>query len=155
MSKEVTANLSATLEPVTLAQVTDRAAYIGVANQLISGVELLGKDTNAAPIALTMLAAHAAECLLKAVLAVDSATETDLRNGRDRHNLKALWGRAVKQGLAVTATPPEWIDRLSYLHDRPFFLRYSRGVQGLALLNMSDMIAGLVALRDTVRQNLR
>jgi hypothetical protein len=60
-----------------------------------------------------------------------------LRSKALRHNLDALWRLAISEGLAnsehlsIDAAPPSWLQRLSQLHDGPYYLRYSTGVHGL------------------------
>jgi hypothetical protein len=81
-------------------------------------------------------ASQVAECALKASLS-RGGDDRRLRSKALRHNRDALWRLAISEGLAnsehlsIDAAPPSWLQRLSQLHDGPYYLRYSTGVHGL------------------------
>lgn len=126
--------------------------YLGIANGLMPGIRLLAASPLPA-LPLTMLCAHALECVLKAFLS-RSGDDSGVLKPNVRHNLSALWTLAHRDGLAATAEPPQWAASLSDLHAAPYYLRYSTGVHGLALPNQSEMAAGVSALLEQVRASL-
>ncbi len=107
-------------------------SYLAVVNQLMPAIRILETSQPPLAIALSMLCAHTLECALKALLS---------RNGDDRcvrrfdihHNISKLWKEAQSNGLSSPI--PDWAQRLSDLHDRPFHLRYLDQVHALVTPN--------------------
>jgi len=147
-------SFSATLPPLAIAPVTSTAAYFGVAQALMPGAQLLAANPSTSPIAHSLLSAQILECLLKAFLSKNGATETELRK-KLGHNLAGLWQLASRLGLNIPQSPPAWVVCLNGLHDSPYYLRYAPGVHALVLPNLKVMSAELSALLETVRENIR
>ena len=115
------------------------------------GVEILATAPAPPAIALAFLAAQVLECLLKAAITAGDPSNTEVTSLNLRHNLSGLWSRAVELGLAVSRSPPDWVDCLSGLHNKPYYLRYSTGINGVVTPNSEQMAEGLTALMDIVR----
>ncbi len=123
--------------------------YIGVARAVGEGVVLLAKFNPRTSIPVCLLAAHQAECLLKAFL-TRSGSDAAVRAPDIMHNLEKLWATAAADGLAVCIPPPAWLTRPSDLHNRPNHLRYFTGVHGIVTPPVEDIVAGLAALAEAV-----
>jgi len=105
--------------------------------------------------ALALLSGQILECSLKAFLSKAGLAEHELTRKKDvRHNLLELWALAVRKGLCITATPPQWAETLNRLHDYPYHLRYPMGLNGLVLPNPQQTTSELEHLIDTVRQTI-
>ena len=128
--------------------------YFGVAQSMMPGVKVLATASPSSPLALSLVAAHVLECLLKAYLSRDGS-DAALKDRDVRHNLNALWAMAFAQGLRVPESPPHWVDCLSGLHDSPYYLRYSTGVHGIVSPGAEPMTSELSALLEVVRAQLR
>ena len=102
--------------------------------------------------ALALVSGHVLECSLKAFLSKAGLTEPELKEVG--HNLSELWARAVRKGLPINATPPDWAETLNRLHDKPYILRYPMGLHGLVLLNAQQTTSDLQHIIDTVRQKI-
>jgi hypothetical protein len=127
--------------------------YLGVARSLTSAIQILAKDETTSAIAFCLLAAHQAECLLKAYLS-RGGSDARLRKPDLRHNLVALWEVAVSEGLPIEAPTPRWVQRLSELHDAPYMLRYSTGVHGVVTPARSLVDQGLRLLQQEVERHV-
>lgn len=141
----ITGTMHAVQQPNAAGQTGPRQTYLGTARSLLCGVRPLADAGRDAANALAFLAAHVAECALKAYLS-RAGDDKPLKASKIRHNLKALWHRAHSEGLAIDANPPAWLLNLAELHDSPFFLRYSTGVNGLLLPAAEPMATELAAL---------
>jgi hypothetical protein len=128
--------------------------YIGVARAVGEGVALLAKFNPRTSIPVCLLAAHQAECLLKAFL-TRNGSDAAVRAPDIMHNLEKLWAAAASDGLGACVLPPPWLTRLSDLHNRPYHLRYSTGVHGIVAPPVAEMVAGLAALSEAVESGLR
>ncbi|MGH7930762.1 MAG: hypothetical protein ACREQV_23570, partial [Candidatus Binatia bacterium] len=120
-NKVITGTMSATLGDVTVAPPGPPHTYFGVAQQLLPAVTTLA-NAPASAWALALLCAHMLECLLKAYLS-RGGSDTHLKQQQIRHNLDRLWRQAGVEGLPVHAEPPDWVARLSALHNTPYYLR--------------------------------
>ena len=118
------------------------------------GVVVLAASHPVPSTALTFVAAHVLECLLKAILSKRGMSEKDLKDKVRRHNLARLWQDAAAGGPPFTTAIPAWVDRLNGLHDRPFFLRYPTTVHGLVLPATPSMVEELAALLPQVREEV-
>ena len=127
--------------------------YLGVAESMMPGVNVLAATPTPSALALALLAAHVLECLLKAYLS-RNGSDAPLKKPKVRHNLNALWAMASAQGLQVQKEPPSWVDRLSGLHNSPYYLRYSTGVHGIVTPGAEPMRSELAALLEMVRAQL-
>src|SRR4051794_20661601 len=97
MMDPIMGNASATLQ-VHVAPVTAAAAYIGVAENLATGLQpLMASPGTAWP--LTFLSGQILESSLKAYLAARGVQEEELRKSQLRHNLIELWSRALSTGF--------------------------------------------------------
>ena len=124
--------------------------YLGVATSLLPGLRALCTAPEDCSVALALVAAHVAECSLKAYLS-RAGSDAGLREKKVRHNLELLWSRAQADGLGVDATPPGWLGVLHRLHDDPYPLRYARNIYGIATTSAQPMCGELEALLETVR----
>jgi hypothetical protein len=151
--KEITGTISLTLGDATIASAGPPHTYFGVAQELLPAITILA---NAAPSpwAVALLCAHTLECLLKAYLS-RSGTDTHLKHPQVRHNLGDLWRHAAIAGLSVHSNPPDWVERLGALHDTPYYLRYSTGVNGVVTPPPGLMASELAALFELVRTRLQ
>jgi hypothetical protein len=127
--------------------------YFGVAQSMMPGVRTLATASPFSSLALCLVAAHVLECLLKAYLS-RSGSDAALKDPKVRHNLNALWELAVAQGLAVPKSPPSWVADLSGLHDSPYYLRYSPGVNGIVAPGAEPMTSELLALAEIVKRKI-
>jgi hypothetical protein len=153
MKPETTGSISVTLPLKAIAPVTPAAAYHGVAESLMHGVQLLASSPHAI-VAHAFLSAHIVECLLKAFLSKDGVSEKELGDSNLRHNLAELWRQAAARGLGIS--PPAWAQWLSDLHDRPFHLRYAKGIHGVSNLpNPQTVSPELTTLLQKVRERIR
>lgn len=150
----ITGTASITEQPDLIAPAAPPHTYFGVAQSMMPGVKVLAAASQPSPLALTLVAAHVLECLLKAYLS-RNGSDAALRNSNVRHDLNALWAMAFAQGLRVPETPPSWADCLSSLHKSPYYLRYSTGVHGIVSPGAEPMTSELAALIEIVRGHLR
>lgn len=152
--KKIEGKLSVQLEPIIVQPPRPPYTYLGVAQNLFPGVKAMA---NAKPIpahALSLVAAHTLECLLKSFLSKDGS-DKELRKQSIRHNLFDLWVKAAGKGLPINIPPPAWVERLSQLHNHPYHLRYSEGVHGLVLPNSEAMVSDIEQLLELVQNNLK
>ncbi|MES9862270.1 MAG: hypothetical protein ABW157_09985 [Candidatus Thiodiazotropha sp. LLP2] len=116
-------------------------SYLGVARNMLPGVRSLA-DNKSSALALSLIAGHTMECLLKAYLSKEGETKS-LKDHKVRHNLVALWKMAFLDGLPISEQPPDWLELLGECHDSPYYTRYSSGVNGIVLPNMDKMAEGI------------
>ncbi len=129
-------------------------SYLGVAGHLLPDVSVLAKAVPPSGIGLPMLCAHALECTLKAYLS-RRGNDEHVRRPAVRHNLAKLWTMASADGLRIPSDPPDWIGKLSTLHDGPYyFLRYATNVNGIVSPAPGPMIADLTEWLDLVRSQV-
>ena len=128
--------------------------YQGIAYAMLPGVRILAVASPLPALPLAMVSAHVLECTLKAYLS-RSGDDRRLRDGDVRHNLNALWSLAHSDGLKIQSQPPQWVDCLSHLHDKPYYLRYSTGVHGIGTPAPEPMTTELAALVEQVQGQLR
>jgi hypothetical protein len=154
--KRITATFSVTDAQDSVAPVAPHEAYLTVAVGLMRGANVLAAaPLSESAMALALLSGQILECSLKAFLSKAGRTERELRRKDVRHNLLELWALAVREGLCITATPPQWAETLNRLHDYPYHLRYPMGLHGLVLPNPQQTTSELEHLIDTVRQKNR
>jgi hypothetical protein len=153
MSVTISGEGSITLGTVRVASPSPPHTYLGVAQSLAPGVEVLAGSAQGAAIPLCLLAAHQAECILKAYLS-RTGNDARLKHQDIRHNLVKLWLEAANQGLNIASTPPGWLVRLGELHDKPYYLRYSTGVHGLVSPSPKELSLGLRDLLAKVEKSL-
>jgi hypothetical protein len=150
----ITGIASITLQSATIAPAGPPHTYFGVAQSMMSGVKVLATASPPPALALALVAAHCLECVLKAYLSRDGS-DAALRKPNVRHDLNTLWAMAFAQGLEVQESPSSWVDCLSGLHKRPYYLRYSTGVHGIVSPGAEPMTSELAALLEIVREKLR
>jgi hypothetical protein len=150
----IISTVSVTEEDDVIAAPAPPHTYFGVAQSMMPGVTILAAASPSPPLPLCLVAAHVLECLLKAYLSRDGS-DAKVRDPKVRHDLNALWRMAFEQDLPVPESPPEWVDRLSGLHNHPYHLRYSTGVHGIVSPAPELMASELRALLETVRGKLR
>ena len=151
--KPIIGKSSVTFDPLITGPAAPPHTYLGVAQGMLSGLKVLADASPPPILALSLVAAHMLECLLKAFLSKDGS-DADLKNKKVRHNLNALWRMAFEQGLRISETPPSWADRLSSVHNSPYYLRYSTGVHGIILPAVEPMVSELEALLDLIREQI-
>jgi hypothetical protein len=121
---------------------------------MLQGARVLVASEPVPAVALSLLCAHALECTLKAYLS-RSGDDSRLTGGpRLRHNLTALWSLAETEGLEVPTPAPDWLATLSGLHNKPYYLRYSTGVNGLVLPKPEPMVEGVSVLLAVVNRRI-
>jgi hypothetical protein len=120
---------------------------------MLPGVKILAASSPCPALALSLVAAHVLECLLKAYLSRSGSDEA-LKKKDARHDLEVLWTMAHADGLGVTKAPPDWVVGLAETHRSPYYLRYSTGVHGIVLLGSEPMTSELEALLEVVRSQL-
>ncbi len=104
--------------------------YLGMSRQLANAIRPLISSGPSCAVALAFVCAQTLECALKAYLS-RSGNDSRLKQAPLRHNLEQLWLLAEAEGLQLMNPTPSWVSRLSSLHDKPYFLRYSTGVHGM------------------------
>jgi len=116
---------------------------------MYDGVKALAALPNPPALPLAMLAAHVLECTLKAYLS-RSGDDERLKHKDIRHNLSKLWSLAQSEGLSVSISPPQWASCLSDLHNSPYYLRYSTGVNAILSPAPEPMTTNLNVLLSLV-----
>lgn len=114
------------LGTIQMVQPTRGDGFLGVARELIPGVEALAPLNTLPARSCAMLAGHALECVLKAYLWHMDNTRRDLGD----HDLLTLWGNAYA-GLGLQKDPPSWVSILATGHGPDFYLRYQKGKHGV------------------------
>ena len=157
MMEKITGSAHIRLEPVSISKVTPVEAYMGVAESLMPGMQLLINTPPFYAIPITLLAGHILECLLKAFLSKTGVSEKDLKDKKKfGHNLNKLWQGAANRKLPISSVLPPWAKRLSELHGSPYRLRYNSGrVHGFTLPNSQELSSELTKLLETVRREIR
>lgn len=153
MNSHVTGSADITAAPATIAPAEPPHTYLGVARLLLQGARPLCTPDPPCTLPLAFLCAQVAECALKASLS-RSGDDRRLKEKDLRHNLEALWTLAHSEGLAVNSAPPSWLQMLSHLHDRPYYIRYSTGVHGLVTPGPEPMCTDLEQLVALVERQL-
>ena len=149
--KPITATISVTEEPDSVAPVATHQAFLAAAVGLMPGAMVLAAASpSESAWALALVSGQILECSLKAFLSKAGLTEPELK--KDGHNLSALWKLAATKGLPISATPPDWAGSLNSLHANPYNLRYPMGLHGLVLPNAQQTTSELGHLIETVRQ---
>src|SRR5437660_5427095 len=151
--KRITGKGAMTAAPARIAPAVPPHTYLGVASSLLPAVRILASSDEQPAIAVAMLSAHALECILKGYIS-RSGDDSSVRHPDVQHNLNALWSRAVADGLHIPPKPPDWVGRLSDLHNRPFYLRYSTKVHGNVLPAPEPMTTELAAILKQVLNQL-
>jgi hypothetical protein len=145
---------SITLENVSILPPGPPHTYLGMARHFLIGAQALGKSDSATAIALAFVSAQATECALKAFLS-RTGDDSRLRHRSVRHDLAALWGMAVEEGLAVSPVPPDWLQRLAHLHAAPYYIRYSTGIHGMTTPGAQPMLEELARLLAQVAKQVQ
>jgi hypothetical protein len=149
--KPITGTAVLTAAPATIAPAGPPPhTYLGVAASLLPAVRILASSDERPAIPIAMLSAHALECILKGYIS-RRGDDSSVRKRGVRHNLNALWSRAVADGLHFSSRAPDWVNRLSDLHNEPFHLRYSEKVHGVVLPAPEPMATELAAILEQVR----
>lgn len=139
--------------PLCASQAGPPERYLGIAYAMLPGVRVLAEASPLPALPLAMVSAHALECGLKAYLSRDG-DDTLLKKKEVRHNLNELWSLAFSQGLNIESPPPRWVDCLSQLHNKPYYLRYSTGIDGMTTPAPEPMTTELAAIIKQVREQL-
>lgn len=124
-------------------------SYMIVANQLLPSVEALSKVENLPARGCALLAAHALECALKAII-----QHRGLSCTVKEHDLLALWNAvALSMIIDIPTEPPDWVKILGIGHGPRFYFRYQQGEeknfvhggQVPALVPMAQELRDLIA----------
>jgi hypothetical protein len=154
MMEKITGSAHIRLEPVSISKVTPVEAFLGVAESLMPGMQLLINTPPFYAIPITLLAGHILECLLKAFLSKTDVSEANLK--KFGHDLNKLWQEAANRKFPIPSVLPPWAKRLSELHGFPYRLRYnSCRVHGITLPNSQELSSELTKLLETVRREIR
>ncbi|SRR5438552_18958357 len=145
--KPITGTAAITAAAATTIPAGPPHTYLDVAASLLPAVKILASSHERPAIA--MLSAHALECFLKGYIS-RSGDDSSVRHPAVQHNLNELWSRAVADGLHMPLNSPDWVRRLSDVHNRPFYLRYSTGVHGIVLPAPEPMTTELAAILEQV-----
>lgn len=121
---------------------TDAEGYLATARAMLDGARPLVLTTPIPAIALSLLCGYAAEAALKASLAQAGVSTKELGSRALGHELIRLWLRAVAEGVALQASPPQWIEHLNRVHSAPYHLRYPLGFHAIVLPNQAAMLQG-------------
>lgn len=151
--EKITGNASFTLEDVKVKPAGAPHTYLGVAEGLMPGIHALVPGYPSTALALSLICAHTLECLLKAYLS-RGGSDAACTDRRIRHNLNALWGKALSEGLPIQNPAPDWVSRLSGLHQKPYYLRYATKIHGIVLPAAEPMASELQAVLQVVRAHL-
>lgn len=141
------------LEGVSLMPAGPPHTYLGVSQTLLKGIPPLAAAGIEASVALAFVAAQTTECALKGYLS-RNGDDRRLKERSLRHNLEALWNLAYSEDLPISAQPPEWLRTLSGLHNAPYYVRYSTGVNGLVTPIAEPMAAELKLLVELVAKHI-
>ena len=128
--------------------------YMGVASAMLGGVNALSGSATRHTLPFAMLAAHALECALKAYLS-RQGDDKAVRQHDVRHNLNLLWSMAHAGGLSIPSDPPAWVGILSDIHNAPYHLRYSRGINAISTPGAEPLTSELNTILKTVYSQLR
>lgn len=120
---------------------------------MLEGVQVFAQATRSPALPMALLAAHSLECALKAFVS-RGGDDRAVMDPKIRHNLEALWAMAHGEGLAIPNSPPHWVSNLSHLHNSPYYLRYSTGVNGVVSPSPEPMTSELAALVGLVATSL-
>jgi hypothetical protein len=153
MTTHVTGSANIVAAPATIAPAGPPHTYLGMARLLLQGARPLCAPEPPCTVPLAFLSAQVAECALKASLS-RTGDDRRLKDKALRHNLEALWSLAHSEGLAVSSTPPSWLQRLSHLHNSPYYLRYSTGVHGMVTPGPEPMCTELELLVALVEEQV-
>ncbi len=130
--------------------------YLGVANSMIRGVEQLAAANPCCHLAHALVACHVLECALKACLSCDGDDSHLKTPGRCD---TTLWGYGIKRitrAWKSRVTPfPDWVQTLSHIHNNPYYLRYSTGINGLMTPGPEPSTTELRALLTKVNEFVR
>jgi hypothetical protein len=121
---------------------------------LYSGVEALAGSSVETARACAFLAAQSLECALKSYLSHAGVGESRIKNHL-RHNLESLWIEAVKYHLNIQSQPPQWCVILNSVHDKPYYLRYPMGINGIELPELIPMAYDLKDILAVVEHAIR
>jgi hypothetical protein len=137
----ITGEVHLTVPPILMGTLKEYESFLAAANELAHGLDPLSREPGAS-IALTFVAGQVAECALKAIICFKDPTCEPKEVG---HDLESAWKRAQSH-LTHIGEPPAWLVTLSGLHNAPFPLRYLKGINGVCLPVLPDLVAGVKAL---------
>jgi hypothetical protein len=128
--------------------------YLAAATGLMRGATVLATAPQSeSGWAFALVAGQILECALKAFLLKAGVTEKALKKRGVRHSLSKLWAEAAHRSLPI-GDLPQWADRLSGLHDFPYYLRYPAGLNVLALTDARLTEAETPKSIDIVRNGM-
>jgi hypothetical protein len=119
-------NAALLLPALRVGQPTEGDGYMIVARDLLQGVEALSTLPNVSSRGCALIAGHALECALKALL-WHKGKKKEIRAPDVQHDLVALWNMAYKEGLSIPQVVPDWCTILSSGHGPNFYFRYQKG----------------------------
>jgi len=102
--KRIIGSINITLDDARVLPAGPPHTYLGVAEQLLNGVDPLVAAGGPCAVPLAFVGGQVAECALKASLS-NNGDDTRLRNTDLRHILAALWKLAQSEGLPIDPKP--------------------------------------------------
>lgn len=112
------------LPSLSMRQPNEIDGYMIVINDLLPAIETLSKFEKLPSRGCALLAAHALECALKAIIRHHSLIFTQ----KERHDLVALWKIVASENIIdISNEPPDWVKILSIGHGPNFYFRYQQG----------------------------
>jgi len=142
------------LPPLSTPPPSEIDSYMIVTNQLLPAIEALSVAEKLPARACAMLAAHALECALKAI--IKSKNEKHKFPHKEQHNLIVLWDLAAStKSLDIQTPPPDWVRLLSTGHGPHFYFRYQEGEEPKSFVHGGQtpaLVPMAQALRDLVEK---
>jgi len=147
--------LKVNLGGISIKPPTEAEGFLVAAEGVFAGVEGLYGSTPIPNMAFALLCGHSCEAALKAILASSGRDSEELRKAPFGHNLIELWKSAAFIKPSLGATPPQWLESLNKIFDRPFHLRYPLGLHGISYPSAESMFKGTSALVDSAASEVR
>ena len=142
-----------TLEGVSIAPAAPPHTYLGMSRQFANAIRPLAAAGPPCAVPLAFVCAQTLECALKAYLS-RAGNDARLRQSPLRHNLEQLWLLAESEHLSLPSPVPAWVPRLSSLHDRPYYLRYSTGVHAMVSPGAEPMCSDIERVVALIVQSI-
>jgi hypothetical protein len=126
--------------------------YLASAEAMARGAYFLADGPLDSALSCSLHVAQSLECVLKCYLLYRDAPERDLKNPPFGHDLDALWIQAHSKGLDISANPSRWCVMLNTAYNKPYYLRYPVGINGIISPERKPMVDDLVRIILMVRE---